>query len=245
MRRLLIERGPDLALIGVALAIGASIVAAIAYSGGQGQAYDPLNHTVSSLGEWAVSELALVFNLALITGGVLIGLFMVGRYLIANDLGGRGFGVLGAIAGFAMAAVGVFAVDWLEPHILVALVAFLSILVTAVWFSVWAFRGGAPYPRPLAWFAVWIAIAMVLFLVVPAILQPDIGFEEEFTPTNPRPDILWNAALEWLVILSAWIWIALVAWVDRGRGVTGGAADRFLSGSSIVTLGLRAGVIPA
>ena len=62
-------------LVGVtAISLG-SIATAIAYSGKQGEAFNPLNHWVSELGELGVSELASVFNLSLIVGGVCFVIF--------------------------------------------------------------------------------------------------------------------------------------------------------------------------
>jgi hypothetical membrane protein len=150
MKRWLVSRGPDLGLIGVAIALGASLLTAIAYSGPDGEPYSPINHTVSELGERGVSELAWFFNTALIAGGILIALYMAGRALAAADRGGRGFGILGVVAGLSMALVGVFPVHFIEGHLVAAMLAFLSILVAAIWFAAWDFLGSAPYPRWLA-----------------------------------------------------------------------------------------------
>jgi hypothetical membrane protein len=136
MKRWLVSRGPDLGLIGVAIALGASLLTAIAYSGPDGEPYSPINHTVSELGERGVSELAWFFNAALITGGILIALYMAGRALAAADRGGRGFGYLGVVAGLSTALVGVFPVDFIEGHLVAAMLAFASILVAAIWFAV-------------------------------------------------------------------------------------------------------------
>ena len=65
-------------LIGVtAISLG-SIATAIVYSGKQGEAFNPLNHWVSELGEVGVSDLASVFNVSLIVGGVCFVVFMIG-----------------------------------------------------------------------------------------------------------------------------------------------------------------------
>jgi hypothetical membrane protein len=218
MKRWLVSRGPDLGLIGVAIALGASLLTAIAYSGPDGEPYSPINHTVSELGERGVSELAWFFNAALITGGILIALFMAGRLLATTDRSGRGFGLLGVVAGLSMALVGVFPVDLIEGHLVAAMLAFVSILVAAIWFAVWVFHGSAPYPRALGWFAVWIIVATVAFLVVPGIVQPEYTFSMEFeADPPPRPDVWLAPILEWTVIASAWIWIGLLAWHHRSE----------------------------
>jgi len=91
------------------------------------------------------------------------------------------------------------------------------VLATALWFGVWSLRGEAPYPRWLGWFAVWIVALVVAFLVVPRILQPEYTFEMEYNLETPRPDVLLNSTFEWVVVLSAWIWIAALAIHDRPR----------------------------
>ena len=53
-----------------------SVVTALAYTGSKGQPYSPLNHWVSELGEVGVSELASVFNVGLIIGGLCFAVFM-------------------------------------------------------------------------------------------------------------------------------------------------------------------------
>ena len=219
VRQGLIRHGPTLGLAGVGVAIAASLVTAIAYSGPDDEPYSPLNHTVSELGERGVSELAPLFNVALLAGGLLIALYLLSLALraTAHDRAGFGFGLLGTAAGIAMALVGLFPVDDLEPHIAVAAVAFGLIFVASLWFAVWRLRGAAPYPRWLGIFALVIAIVVVVFLFLPGLLQPEYRFEMDFTEELPRPRLLWNSALEWLVISLVWLWIAGLGLYDRGH----------------------------
>jgi hypothetical protein len=215
VRAWLVRWGPDLALLGISLVVLTSVAAAFVYSGSQDEAYSPLNHTLSALGERGVSELALLFNISLVVSGLLIGLFMLSITARSASLTGRGFGLLGTVAALAMACVGLFPVDDLERHIIVAAIAFVLILVAGVWFAVWVFRGSAPYPHWLGWFALWVATAMVAFFLLPAILQPGLTFEMEFTAATPRPDFLLDSLLEWIAVGSAWAWVAALAWNDR------------------------------
>ena len=53
---------------------------------------------------------------------------------------------------------------------------------------------------------------MVAFLVLPGIVQPEYTFQVEFDPDPPpRPDIWLAAALEWVVLISALVWIAVLS----------------------------------
>ncbi len=220
-RAWLARHGPDLGLIGVLVAVAASLVTVMAYSGADGERYSPLNHTVSELGERGVSELAAVFDLGLIVGGVSIGLYMVSITLRGSSWSERGFGLLGLVASVAMVLVGLFPVDDLEPHVRAATMAFLLILVVAAWFAVWCLRGSAPYPAVYGWLAVAIVVLVIVFLLLTGLVQPDYHFEMEFNEELPRPDVLLNSLLEWIVIAAAWAWIAALAMYDRGHRTRG------------------------
>ena len=67
------------------------------------------------------------------------------------------------------------------------------------------------------WGTVGFLVAVVAFLFLPRMLQPEYRFEMDFSEDLPRPDVLLNSLLEWIVIGSAWTWIALLALYDRGR----------------------------
>jgi len=61
-----------LALLGLASAgviLFGVVIAAVPYRGHAGEAYSPLNHFISELGEVATSRLAWAFNLGIILGG--------------------------------------------------------------------------------------------------------------------------------------------------------------------------------
>lgn len=217
MRRWLIERGPDLGLFGVGLVGAASVVTALLYSGQDGEHYSPLNQAVSDLGEVAVSELAWLFNIGSITGGALIALYMLGIVLRSASAAGRAFGILGVLTGLAVMSIGLFPMDDIDGHLVATLCTFGGITLAAGWFAGWVFGGSAPYPRWLGALAAWVVVAMIVFVVMPSLLQPEWTFAMQFEADQPpRPDIWLAALLEWLVIGSALGWLALVAWHDRG-----------------------------
>ena len=220
MRRRLVRWGPALGLLGVGIVAVAALVTALAYSGIEGEPYGPLNHTVSELGERGVSELAALFNLGLLVGGVLVIGFMLSIALGSDSQAGRVFGVLGMLTGFAVILVGLFPVDDFDAHKVAAILTFGGIALLAAWFAGWVFAGDAPYPRVLGALAVWLVFAMVAFLALPNLLQPEHTFAVEFDPTPPPRPVVWVAALlEWVVISSALVWIALLAWHERSRTI--------------------------
>ena len=218
LRAVLIGSGPRLGLVAVTLVALAAVVTALAYVGADGEPYSPLNHTVSELGEVAVSELAATFNAALIIGGLLIAVSMLGLGLQAGSHAGRLSASLGVAAGIAFASVGLFPADDFDSHKAAASAAFILVTLAAASFSWWIGRGGSGYSPSLAVLSVLVVAAMVAFLVLPGIVQPEYTFEVEFDPDPPpRPDIWLAAALEWAVLVTALVWIAMLSYLTPKR----------------------------
>ena len=221
LRRWLVEAGPRLGMVAVTLVALAAVVTAVAYVGVDGESYSPFNHTVSELGEVAVSELAATFNAALIVGGLLVAVSMLGLLLMARSGAARVAAGLGVAAGIAFASVGVFPVDDFDSHKLAASAAFISVTLAAAASSWWVVRGEPGYPRSLAVLSAVVVVAMVAFLILPGILQPEYTFQVEFDPhPPPRPDIWLAAALEWAVLISALTWIAALSRLTQRRAAT-------------------------
>jgi len=65
-------------LAGGGLIVCASVITALTYHGTNGELYSPFNHFISELGQRGVSQLAPLFNIRLMIGGVLFALFMLG-----------------------------------------------------------------------------------------------------------------------------------------------------------------------
>ena len=97
-----------LGLASVGLLLVGILAAAIPYRGYAGEAYSPLSHFISELGEVAASRLAWLFNLCLVIGGIGLGAFLL---LLSGRLAGRyrtALTVVGLLAGASGALVGVF-----------------------------------------------------------------------------------------------------------------------------------------
>ncbi len=100
---------------GGVIAVG-SIATAVAYRGADAERFSPLNHFVSELGELAQSELAGMFNLSLIIGGVCFAVFMSGLAASRPGLLRLSAGVVGVLAGIGGAFAGVFPMDHGGAH---------------------------------------------------------------------------------------------------------------------------------
>jgi hypothetical membrane protein len=183
-------------------------VAAVPYSGHDGEAYSPLNHLISELGEIPTSELAWVFNAGLIAGAIGLGLFLV---LLSRRLPGRYRPALvfaGLVAGTAGALVGVFPMSFRPIHQAVSFVFFLTAWSIAAVFSTWLLHDRRPqFPRLLLAPGGLAVAASLVFVAVYAANRPaHLG-----APFLDRPGVWSVAWLEWAALLTLLAWFACVS----------------------------------
>jgi hypothetical membrane protein len=206
----------------VVVILAGAIVAAIPYTGWSGEAYSPLNHFVSELGELAISKLAVVFDAGVVIGGVGLGLFLV---LVARRMTGPfapALAVAGIVAGLFGAQVGLFPMDTLVVHRIVSSGFFLTCWLTAGTFTVWLARNpGAGFPRWLLAPAVFSVAVDFVFLAVYSTYHP----ADPDAHILSRPDIWTVPLLEWASLLSLLLWLACTAAVLAGRPGSAGEAS--------------------
>ena len=202
------------ALVGVAVMALGSIVAAIGYRGRFEQPYSPLSHWVSELGEVGVSDLSTVFNVSLMIGGVCFAIFIAAVAMARTGWLRYVYAVLGVIAGVAGCLVGVFPMNDLDRHALVALTFFNLGWITVALASLdFVLRPDPRFPRWLAIIGALTVLAFVGFLYSIQV-DPLIGEDMLAAPEN-RPDVWIVATLEWAIIVGILSWTALTAWCWR------------------------------
>lgn len=208
---------PLIGLLGTSIMAVASLVTGFSYVGTQGQRYSPLNHWVSELGQVGVSELAGVFNLSLIIGGLCFALFMAGLAWSRDSRLAWLYGGLGIIAGVAGMFVGVFPMNQLDLHGIAALSFFMLGWISVAIASVDIYR--TPEPRLPRWLAYIGAFTVAAFIGFLAVLLPLLGGEGLGAPTV-RPSFWIVPVLEWAVIggLLAWVLLASITWLRALRG---------------------------
>jgi hypothetical membrane protein len=204
---------------GALVFLAASAITAAVYSGSEGEAYSPLNHWVSELGELGVSQLAPAFNAGVIISGTCLVIFMYGLATSRTAWLRIVYGAAGAIAGVAGALVGIFPMNNLAPHGLAALTFF-----DAGWIAVglasidFVRRPDARFPR---WLAVIGALTVVVFLTFVASLASQLGNAGLAAPAA-RPAVWIVPSLEWLVLIGilAWVCATGVTWwrAEHARG---------------------------
>lgn len=206
--------GPTLGFVGAAAIAFGSLVSAIAYTGVQGQAFSPLNHWVSELGEVGVSGLAAVFNVGLIVGGVAYALFMIALAATRRSRLAVAAAVIGIIAGLAGSLVGVFPMNQIAIHRIVALIFFnlgwISVGLASL--DIWR----RPEPRFSRWLPWLGALTVLVFIAFLAVYLPLLAY----TGTDEgRPAFSTATTLEWLVLagILAWTLFAALTWWRSGR----------------------------
>jgi uncharacterized membrane protein YciS (DUF1049 family) len=204
-RRLTIVPG----FLGAAIITLGALITAFPYVGGQGQNYSPFNHFVSELGHTQESELASLFNIALIVGGLLYGVFMIGVGLRFTGIMRYVIAIGGMLAGIAGALVGVFPMDVdLATHGQVALAFFEGSLVLLILFSLYvAFGRQTAYPRWLALVALPMIISNAIFVYI--VLNG--GEDALAAPTTGRADFWLTTVAEWGVIIFLLMWVTVIA----------------------------------
>jgi hypothetical membrane protein len=210
-------------IIGASVIGLGSVVTAAVYRGADGKPYSPLNQFVSELGELAHSQLAGVFNLSLIVGGVCFAVFMSG---LAASRPGRLrvlAGAVGIVAGVGGSFVGVFPMDHLAQHSLAAMTFFnlgwIAVGLASLDFVV---RRDPRFPR---WLAVVGLATVVAFLAFLRELGANTTASGRLATPTIRPEVWALPTLEWLTIIGIVGWVLLVGatWL---RADSGAAANR-------------------
>ena len=204
--------------IGGSLLITACMVTAGSfYRGRKGEKYSLFNHFISELGEVGVSKAAAVFNTGLILGGLAFVPFIIGLCLTIGNLWAKiGMGV-GIIATLSCALVGVFPMNNMKAHYIVAVTYFRTGLVMVLLVSAAVFlqpAGVVVFPKisNLAGLLAFISYAGFLFLLrTPK--NDEASPENALDPLKEieRPKYWRETILEWAVFFSTTLWFFILA----------------------------------
>lgn len=193
-------------LSGVFIIVAGSLTTALAYVGEQGEAYSPLNHWISELGDRVISTLAVAFNLGLIIGGLEFAILMFALSRLVPGRAATTAGAVGSVGGLFGALVGVFPTDGGSPHTLVAY-AFFYLTCAAV--AIFAFDH--PPHGPTAARSVRIAALATVAALLALTIDVAVGGAGDLLPPDPRPAVWHPAVLEWLALGGLLVWVALVS----------------------------------
>ena len=193
------------------------LVTGLVYRGKQGEKYSVFNHYISELGEVGVSQWALLFNLGLIVGGLVLIPFLVGMGMALANI----WGILALIAGIwtslSCMAVGFFPMNKIAAHYWVATSYFRSGLVTVFLFSVAIFAQSAefeiiPKISNLAGLLSVVCYAGFLLMAGNNKQEKEITDKVFDQATQiERPGFRRTTILEWAVFFSTILWFLILA----------------------------------
>jgi hypothetical membrane protein len=216
VRRSIEEAGPLAGIVGALAIAGTSLMTAAVYVGSAGQRYSPLNHWISELGELSVSRLAGLFNLGLVIGGACFVVFIVGLALVRGGWLRWLYAPIGVLAGLSGVGVGIYPMDFPDPHI-VAAVGFFNLgwICVALASVDFLLRPGPRFPR---WLALIGAATVVAFLAFLSLYLPLVLGPAQVAPAV-RPELRMVTLLQWgvLVGILAWALATSLAWLRVGR----------------------------
>ena len=212
---------PFLGMAGTDLVCAVMLIAALAYTGRQGQSYSPFNHFVSELGEVGVSGAAWLFNVGLVVAGLFFVPFCVGLGIhLASAWSYIGMAT-GICTGIFLAGVGVFPMNRLAPHIFTATWFFRSGLATVVLFGI-AFatqkRDSIRVPRATVLVSAVAAAAYAAFLAMADLPASGSASVLDTAQVVARPAFWPVAIMEWAVTLSTVLWFLGVSLAVRRAG---------------------------
>ncbi|MHA1377490.1 MAG: DUF998 domain-containing protein [Candidatus Helarchaeota archaeon] len=176
------------------------LISGIFYTGSFGEHYSILNHFISELGEWGVSELAIVFNIGLIIVGFIYIPFLngLGNY-IKNKIA-KIAKIAGLFSAIALIFVGIFAMNLLVPHYIAAMSFFYGGIVTVGLMTVSIQIQDEPrIPKAFSIAGIIVVLTFALFLFFPMefnfiLIGGILGFM--------RPSIVILAVFEWAVAFA-------------------------------------------
>ena len=200
-----------LGMAGSGIVILAIFYTAWIYRGKNLQRYSILNHFISELGEVGISKGALLFNVSLVIGGILLLPFIVHLGLLYKSI----LGWLGVVAGIVTAggvtAVGFFPMNNLKPHGHAAMAFFRGGLLMVLFFGLAILfqpAGEVVVPRETSILSL-VALAsfgsFLYLLTSKKDSKQEESLDPEFLPERPRFWIL--PFLEWLVFFSTIFWL--------------------------------------
>lgn len=204
-------------LAAVAIAVG-SLTAAVAYHGTASEAYSPLNHWISELGQVGVSSGAALFNACLILAGVLFGGFVTGLWLASRSRLRWLFGPVGLAAAVGGLLVGVFPMNHPVEHVAAATAFFeLGWIFVAIASASFVLARDARFPPSLS---VLGTVAAALAIAFTVSLRVDEFSRRRMASDGPilgRPELWIAPILEWgaLIGIMAWVVLTSLAWWRR------------------------------
>jgi hypothetical membrane protein len=199
-------------MAGTCVIVLAVLYAALRYRGKVGERFSLLNHFISELGEAGVSRGAWVFNGGLVLTGLLLLPFVVHLGIVLGSVLGWIGAFFAAAASLGAAAVGIFPMNNLKPHVRAAMTFFYGGLAMVLTIGVAVLvqpAERAVVHRIASLLSLLAALAFGSFLALPRIAAPGMDPVNLLDPSvfPERPPFWALAFMEWLVFFTTIFWL--------------------------------------
>ncbi len=195
------------------IAVVGSLITALVYQGREAEAYSPLNHFISELGEVGVSRSAWVFNFSLILSGLSLLPASISLGLMLTGLISKIAMVAGVVCALSLSLVGVFPMNKMKPHGYAALMYFRAGLAMVILFSL-AVALQPESQRVLSrWYALAGLPAIMAFSTLLRLLKDTPKHKDDPLSTGDvkRPRVWRLAVVEWLIFFTILLWFILIS----------------------------------
>ncbi|MCE9679119.1 DUF998 domain-containing protein [Shewanella sp. AS1] len=199
------------------------VIAMVGFSDFTGEGFSFLSYSLSELGQYSHSQLAVVFNGGLFFGSLSLVLFCL--FSVQNGDSPWLFPCLfiAVLALLSLAIIGLFPINVYHLHKL-GVEYFFHFAALSVGLYLVYLAKRAKQPKRFAIRGSWVIslLSLVIFALFIALAHVDIGlvadgrwFYHDMTMVEPRPNIWWPAVLEWLSFFAFMLWLLSLVWSQR------------------------------
>lgn len=195
-------------IIGCLVSLVCAYLASRGYSGIHCESYSIFNHFISELGDRRIAVGSSFFNAGMVVSSVFLTIFGVGFTMNFRGWQRVVVGILALVTGISCGLVGLFPVDILLPHLLVAMIFFHSALALVFFCTGLTFFSKQPVlPKWTVVPGIITAVFFAAFVLWPNdVVRLWVRHPDRFS----RPEIWWHPILEWGCFFSIILWLLIV-----------------------------------
>ncbi len=199
------------------------IIAYLAFSDFNQQGFSFLNFSLSELGQYGHSELAVVFNGGLFFGSLSLVLFFLFSLQNSDEPWLYPSFILAIIALLGLAITGLFPINVYHLHKFGIEYFFHCAALSIVSYFIYLIRHPKQDKRFASKGAILLSlVAIVVFTLFIVLAHVDMGmvadgrwFYHDMARVEPRPQLWWPSLLEWLSFMMFMVWVFSLAWSQR------------------------------
>lgn len=190
------------------------IIAVLGFDGPGVRGFNFLNHTLSELGTYGDSSLAVVLNGGLFFGSLSVVLYCLSSLAHLRSPWESCFFICLALTFLALASMGLFPLNVYHLHVFGLKCFFYLGSLSAILHLCLIGFGQSQFSRWTGLLALIVLCSMMTFLYAPqlqlGLTEGDRPFYQEMVMQLPRPRLWWPALLEWIGLGSLLTWTSVL-----------------------------------